>query len=155
VKFDRPVKLPGPDTGVPKRVVDALKKNPPPDYFRRNKYRAIKTVVDGITFHSKGEAMRYSELKFLEKAGKIKGLRLQVDYPLNVSTHHICSYIADFVYYSISGDGKVGMVIEDYKGVRTDVYRLKKKLFEALYAPLTITETGRTSKRGRRKRKKS
>ena len=45
-------------------------------------------------------------------------------------------YIADFYYYDYI-DNK--WVVEDVKGVRTDVYKLKKKLFEYKYN-LTITE---------------
>ena len=36
-----------------------------------NKYHAIKTTVDGITFDSRAEARRYRELKLLERAGVI------------------------------------------------------------------------------------
>ena len=48
----------------------------------RNKYGARKTVIDGITFDSKREAIRYQELKLLERAGEIKDLELQPKYIL-------------------------------------------------------------------------
>ena len=44
------------------------------------KYKNKKTVYDGITFDSKKEAQRYSELKLLEKVGKIKNLKRQESY---------------------------------------------------------------------------
>jgi hypothetical protein len=47
-----------------------------------NKYRNIKTIVDGITFASKKEAKRYSELKLLERAGMITDLELQPAFNL-------------------------------------------------------------------------
>jgi hypothetical protein len=99
-----------------------------------NKYHATKTTVDGIIFDSRKESARYGTLRLLEQAGKISKLQLQVsfivldDYNFMGKKKKGISYIADFVY--VEG-GKVH--IEDVKGVRTPVYRLKKKLFEAKY----------------------
>ena len=45
-------------------------------------------------------------------------------------------YIADFYYFDLLKDK---WVVEDTKGVRTEVYKLKKKLFEYIYN-LTIDE---------------
>lgn len=89
------------------------------------KYHNSKTVIDGIRFDSKKEAKRYLELKILEKAGAIKDLRRQVPYVLiNKSRYgRAIKYVADFVYYE---DDK--LVVEDVKGVRTPVYKLKKRL---------------------------
>ena len=49
-----------------------------------SKYHNIKTVVDNIKFDSKKEANRYTELKLLERAGKIFALALQrkFEFPL-------------------------------------------------------------------------
>jgi hypothetical protein len=106
---------------------------------RPHKYRAVPTVVDGIRFASKKEAARYGELKLLEKAGEVKELTLQPRFPLfspgrgnggPYARVHICDYVADFRYR----EGPSGLlVIEDVKGVKTAVYRLKKKWFEAQY----------------------
>jgi hypothetical protein len=47
------------------------------------------------------------------------------------------SYICDFVYQTVpAGD----TIVEDVKGVRTDLYRWKRKHFEAEYG-VTILET--------------
>jgi len=100
-----------------------------------NKYGAKKTVVDGITFDSKREAARYKQLRVMERAGHIHDLRLQVSLPLNVNDVKLGKYIADFVY---TEDGCE--IVEDVKGVRTAVYRLKKKLVRALYG-VEIRET--------------
>ena len=100
------------------------------------KYLSKKTVVDNIKFDSKKEAGRYSELKLLEKAGEVKDLKLQVPFCLYVNNFKICTYKADFVY--INKEDK--QIVEDVKGFKTPVYRLKKKLFEALFHPLKITE---------------
>ena len=98
------------------------------------KYKAIRTQVDGITFASKKEAMRYKELKFLREQKRISDLVLQPKFPIQVNGKKICTYIADFIY---NEDGI--QVVEDVKGVKTSVYRIKKKLTEAIYN-ITIKE---------------
>lgn len=96
---------------------------------RGSKYRAKKTVVDGIEFDSAKEAKRYTSLRALEDVGKIQGLRLQVPFELVPSfecdgvKYRGMRYVADFVYYR---DGK--QVVEDCKGFKTAEYKLKKKL---------------------------
>lgn len=103
---------------------------------RYSKYNAKKTVVDGIKFDSKREAERYCELKLLEKAKEIRNLELQPRFLLQDkfedkqgNTHRKIEYVADFMY--IDKDNK--KIVEDVKGVMTDVYKLKKKLFLNLY----------------------
>lgn len=59
------------------------------------KYRNKKTTVDGKKFDSKLEARRYVELKRLEAAKVISGLRCQVPYALEVNGNLICRYVAD------------------------------------------------------------
>lgn len=95
---------------------------------RTSKYGAKPTIVDNIRFASKSEAKRYSELKLELLAGEISGLVLQPRYPLKVNDKLICTYVADFEYTTRYGE----LVIEDVKGFETPVFKLKKKLFEAL-----------------------
>jgi len=107
---------------------------------------AVRTQVDGISFASKKEATRYGELKLLEKAGQIAGLELQVRFPIFVNNVLICHYVADFCYWEwvSRGEGQevLNYVVEDAKGMRTEIYRLKKKLFEATNTTgLKIRET--------------
>ena len=101
------------------------------------KYHNSKTVIDGIRFDSKKEAKRYLELKILEKAGVIKDLRRQVPYVLiNKSRYgRAIKYVADFVYLE---NGQ--LVVEDVKGVRTPVYKLKKRLMAEVYG-IEVKET--------------
>jgi len=103
----------------------------------KNKYGAIKTVVDGITFHSKKEAERYKILALLESQGKIDSLRLQPRIPLMVNGIKIGHYVGDFQY---THHGK--QVLEDVKSVatRTPVYKIKKKILETYDPPVVITE---------------
>jgi hypothetical protein len=104
---------------------------------KRSKYGAEPMDVDGIRFHSKREARRYCELKLLEKAGEIKDLELQPRFPLYApergrmhSLVLIGNYVADFRYR----EGPEGLLkIEDAKGVRTPLYRWKRKHTEIQY----------------------
>ncbi len=102
--------------------------------MKRSKYNAVKTAVDGITFASKAEAKRYGELKLLERACQIANLKLQPVYECVVNGKLVCKYVADFRYTT-----PYGFTVEDVKGMKTPVYRLKKKLVEALHG-ITITE---------------
>lgn len=100
-----------------------------------SKYKAVKTEVDGIVFDSKKEAARYGQLKLLVRAGHIKNLTMQTPLPVSINGVKIFTYKPDFIY---NEDGN--LVIEDCKGFRTDVYRLKKKAIEAAYS-IKIRET--------------
>lgn len=99
------------------------------------KYRNQPTEVDGIRFDSGKEARRWSELKLLERAGRISNLTRQVKFSLDVNGIHICNYFADFCY-----DENGDVITEDCKGVRTKDYRLKAKLMLAIYR-IKIRET--------------
>lgn len=99
-----------------------------------SKYKAIKTEVDGIKFDSKKEAKRYQELKLLEKSGKIKDLQLQVPYIIIDKSKwgRAIKYVCDFQYYELQNNLWVP-VVEDTKGYRTAVYKLKKRLVAERY----------------------
>lgn len=111
--------------------------------MRGNKYLAKATWMDGIRFHSKAEAKRYSELLLLLKAGEISSLELQPRYDIAVNGRKCGFYKADFIYYDRAS---AHFVIEDVKGQRTPLSTLKQKLVEAIYN-ITITEIGSRSKR--------
>lgn len=97
-----------------------------------NKYRNCKTVLDGICFDSKREAERYAELNILLKAGEIKDLILQPKFELQGKfrcrdkNYPAITYKADF-QYTEAATGKI--VVEDVKGMETETFKLKKKLF--------------------------
>ena len=101
-----------------------------------NKYHAKPTFVDGRRFASRKEAGRYCELRLLERAGQIRDLQTQVPFELIPKTRYgrAVRYVADFVYWE--GDRKI---VEDAKGVRTPVYKLKKRLMAELLS-IEITE---------------
>ena len=99
---------------------------------RTNKFGvapAPARTVDRIVFASKLEARRYSGLKILLQARRIHALELQPRYPCRVNGKLVCTYVADFRYVDEHGR----TVVEDAKGLPTPLYKLKKKLVEALY----------------------
>ena len=105
-----------------------------------SKYRAVRTTVDGVTFASKAEARRYSELRLLEKAGKVWGIELQPRYVLTVIggerkdyAHKIGTYVGDFSYYRVDEHGGSWLTIEDVKGFDTPLSKWKRKHVEAQY----------------------
>ena len=99
------------------------------------KYHNKKTEVEGYVFDSKHEAIRWIELRYMERAGLITDLRRQVPYELipaqkqnGKTVERAVKYIADFVY---TMGGRT--IVEDAKGVRTDVYKIKKKLMRYVH----------------------
>lgn len=136
-----------------------------------NKYRAKKTYLHkdtlrvvsketpgAIKFDSQGEASRYCELRTLEKIGKISALELQPEFCFIATPNSVTgmrrevydnhrqkllikklfSYKADFEYSDLRGR----KVIEDFKGMRTPVYKLKAKMFQACFPEYIFRETG-------------
>lgn len=103
----------------------------------KNKYHAKKTTVEGIVFDSKKEADRYLQLKQLEEHYQIQDLQRQVKFPLIKKSKYgkEIKYVADFTYLE---NGK--LIVEDVKGVKTPVYKLKKRLLAEKY-DILIRET--------------
>lgn len=100
--------------------------------MKRSKYGAVATFVDNIRFASKREAVRYVELKVLQQAKEISNLKAEkpdLRIPLKVNGVNMGYYEADFSYTDANGN----VIFEDVKGVKTPVYRLKKKLVKAMY----------------------
>lgn len=108
-----------------------------------NKFHARKTWVGGERFDSRKEAQRWAELNLMQRAGQISELRRQIRYILVPAQYddkgklleRSVDYIADFVYKQ---GGK--LVVEDTKGVKTDVYKIKRKLMLSVYG-IRIRET--------------
>lgn len=106
-----------------------------------SKYGNKKTVIDGITFDSIKESQRYLILKDMLKNKQIEDLQLQPKFLLqdsfkyNGKTEKKIYYIADFSYIK---DGK--LIVEDVKGKKTAVYKLKRKLFLYKYKEIDFRE---------------
>lgn len=113
------------------------------------KYGNKKTrTSDGILHDSRKEALRWTQLLLLERAGEISDLKRQVEFLLIPDQREPSAevyqrgekkgmpkegkllerkvvYVADFVY----NDTKTGKrVVEDTKGVKTKDYIIKRKL---------------------------
>jgi len=105
---------------------------------KRPKYRNVKTIFNDIKFHSKKEANRYRDLLMLQKMGEISNLKTQVPYTISVKGVKICKYVADFAYIDTSCGGSI--TVEDCKGFKTQVYKLKKKLMKSIHG-IELLET--------------
>lgn len=110
---------------------------------KESKYHAQKVEVDGKTFDSKHESRDYLKLKSMEDSGIINNLQTQVSFELQPKYTtkdgrkiRSISYVADFVY---ERDGQT--YVQDSKGMKTDVYKLKRKMFEYKYPDIIFVES--------------
>ena len=109
-----------------------------------SKYKNKKVEYKGIKFSSIKEKDRYIILEHMQQIGEIKDLRLQVpfilqdEYTIDNKKVRPIKYICDFCYLK-KIDGEIPAwieVIEDVKAslkYKTEVYKLKKKIFEYKY----------------------
>ena len=98
--------------------------------MKPSKYLNIKVECDGVHFDSKKERDRYLQLRLLERNKYIRDLTLQPRLDLIVNGSKVGFYRADFQYTECETGEQI---FEDVKGVKTPVYKLKKKLVEAIY----------------------
>lgn len=101
-----------------------------------SKFKNKKIIVNGVQFDSIGEGLRYSELAWAEDKLIILHLRIKTKYPLLVNGIEVCHYEDDFSYMITNLAYLDQRTIEDYKGRRTAIFNLKKKMFEAQYGQL-------------------
>src|SRR5437762_12076375 len=99
-------------------------------YFIRkgNKYKNIPQLYNGNRYDSKKESEFARELDLRLKTKDIKAWERQVKIELRVNGYLICNYYMDFVI--MNNDGSKEYI--EVKGFETQVWQLKKKLFEAL-----------------------
>lgn len=111
----------------------------------RGKYRNQPTVIEGVRFDSKAEYRRWMALKRRQDAGDICDLQRQVVFVLVPAVKFLGAlrmtpalrYTADFTYTVVATGVQV---VEDTKGMRTPVYRIKRHLMKALLG-IDILET--------------
>jgi len=114
------------------------------DHLRSRYANVKKPVVDGHRFDSQHEANRYGELKLMLAYGQIESLKLHPRYPIKIGGITVLmrskgypngrklTYVADFSYVDLVLEE---VVIEDVKmqsGHRTEVYKIKRALMEAM-----------------------
>jgi hypothetical protein len=116
---------------------------------KRQKYNVSPKedrTVDGIVFDSKREAHHYLALKIAERAGVIYCLKLQPRFLLQPpwklptgKTQKRISYVADFQFIRTDPTGALEeIVVVDVKGVETEAYRIKAKIFRAKYPEMVL-----------------
>ena len=106
-------------------------------YFKPNKYNAVKTEYRGIWYHSKKEALTANQLDIDKAHGLIDFWLRQVPFQLPGRIE----YRADFVTFKFAPDTgfdvwKVRVI--EVKGMETDVWKLKHKLFTETYPNLEL-----------------
>ena len=110
---------------------------------RKNKFNAVKTLLDGIWFDSKKESLRYPVLKEMLERGEISRLTLQPKFivqekfvtPWGEKVRAI-TYTADFMYSVTDEYGMTKDIIEDVKGgtaTQTPEFKLKWKMLKYVY----------------------
>lgn len=97
--------------------------------------KAKRTTVDGIEFPSGSEAKRWSELRLMERAGKIADLERQPRQPIFTKGDVTIWYTGDFRYFV---DGNP--VWEEVKGMQDAAYQLRRKMFVATYPFVALYE---------------
>ncbi|KKK84555.1 hypothetical protein LCGC14_2782200 [marine sediment metagenome] len=90
-----------------------------------SKYHNAQAEANGMRFQSGKEAIEIGKLILAEKHKAIFALRLQVKFPLQGNN----SYTADAVYL----DDKLKVHVIDVKGMLTEEFKIKAKLFKEKY----------------------
>lgn len=97
-----------------------------------SKYKARKTVVDGLNFDSKLESDYYIHLKEKQLRGEIQSFHLQPIFTLQEGFRKNGKWIRPILYKAdfeiINLDDSIEIV--DVKGFETADFKIKKKLFE-------------------------
>lgn len=115
-----------------------------------SKYNSKKIVIDGYTFDSKDEGKYYEMLKDLKAKGKILNFELQPVFILqdrfkkNNRTYRNITYRADFRVYV---NEKINYIV-DVKGMLTEAFKLKLKLFQYKYPDIELKLECRNLKYG-------
>lgn len=132
------------------KILEAGKRPAKESKYHNRRAERISETGTIIRFASEKEADRYDVLMARLRRGEIQNLRLQQEFTLveaftdtNGKRTRAMRYRADFVYKEpTDNDGPAYKtaynqtstawreVVEDVKGERTDVYKLKKKLMK-------------------------
>lgn len=88
----------------------------------------LRRTLDGRVYASAAERDHAAKLELDRKTGRILSWKPQVPFSLRVNGKLICVHIVDFVVVENSGDQRV----DEVKGCATEVWRMKRRLLEAL-----------------------
>jgi Protein of unknown function (DUF1064) len=95
----------------------------------RNVAPKAARTFNGTAYHSKTEAEYALYFSSLGLSKKIKSVKEQVVFPMEVNGKLICKMVVDFEIEHL--DGRLELV--EIKGWETPEYKIKHKLFKALY----------------------
>lgn len=117
--------------------------------FGKSKFKNKWVKQDDVSFASEGELARWNFLRMMQAEGKIINLRRQIRFKLEINGILICTYIADHGYFIVDESKPVitdpvygyelgshilqPEIIEDFKGMETPEFKLKKKLMLAIH----------------------
>src|SRR3990167_8364851 len=97
----------------------------------RSKFGNRKTIMDGIRFDSQKEAAQYAKLRILQKNGQIGDLKVHPSYLIQEGFSYYEGSNLRPVYYEADFEfqekGTGTRIIQDVKGFKPPVYKLKKK----------------------------
>ena len=103
---------------------------------KQNKYKAVSCYYKGELYQSKKEMAYAQELDLRIKAKEVKRWERQVKISLDINGYHIANYYVDFKVWLMNGD----IELTEVKGFETEIWRLKRKLLEAVYLPEHLDE---------------
>lgn len=106
-------------------------------YKTKYKNKVVYDELGNKLADSKMEYKRLLVLQELQKKGIIRDLKKQIKFPIIVNNKYVGYYQCDFTYHIVAKDR---FVVEDVKGMKTPLYKWKKKCVEALY-DIEILET--------------
>ena len=99
-------------------------------FLNKSKYGSQScTCRQGHIHDSRAEAGYCNQLNVLVRAKEIKGYEIQKTFPLSINGKHICNHRVDFLV--TNNDGSI--VVEEFKGCNTQIWVIKKRMFEACY----------------------
>jgi hypothetical protein len=99
--------------------------------YRRNKYGNKKCSFEGYIYDSRLEADYAQELSLRKKAGDILDWDRQFKVSIDINGYHICNYYVDFRVH----EKDESFTLVELKGMETDVWKIKRKLLEAVWLP--------------------
>src|SRR3972149_1936603 len=99
--------------------------------WNRNRLGSVakRTACQDHFHHSREEAACCRMLSLKKLAGELQEIRRQVTFNLNVNGKKITSHRVDFFVQHKTGLWEA----VEYKGFATEIWNLKRKLFEAVY----------------------
>jgi len=98
--------------------------------FKKNKFNAVRSKCKSGHYHpSKLEAGYCDHLLHLKKNKQIKDYEIQKKFAFAVNSIHICNHYVDFLVHTNSGS----IEVHETKGRETDLWRIKHRLFKAIY----------------------